>query len=79
MLFFLLPLFLIPVSILFQENEEEAKLFQEGNEKMGYDLENLVGLKNGKGLDEGTKAGTKKISLEKEFIKLKKVVRQRFP
>ena len=37
-------------------------------------------LKNGKGLDEGTKAGTKKISLEKEFIiKLKKVVRQRFP
>ncbi len=23
----------------------------------GYDLENTVGLKNGKGLDEGTKAG----------------------
>ena len=25
----------------------------------GYDLENTVGLKNGKGLDEGTKAGMK--------------------
>lgn len=24
-------------------------------QKMGYDLENPVGLKNGKGLDEGTK------------------------
>ena len=46
---------------------------------MGYDLKNPVGLKNGKGIDEGTKACTKKISLEKELIiKLKKVVRQRF-
>lgn len=29
-------------------------------QKMGYDLENPVGLKNGKGLDEGTKAGIRR-------------------